>query len=377
MSDYDRGVEKENLYLRRDVPEIRTPFDPRQVDIATKVMVISNVVARLDKDEIELNPDFQRSMNLWDEQKQSRLIESLLIRIPLPTFYFDMPDEDHLIVVDGVQRLCAIKNFMGVQKENAKRLRLTGLEYLKQYNGYTYDELPSNLQRRLNEQEIQTYIIKAGTPDNVRNSIFERINTGGLTLTSAEIKNSVYRGRASDFVRKLAESPEFRKATCYKVKSDRMLDREFVNRFLAFFMLGESEYCENLEDYLTKVLEKIKNDENVDLDKIEAAFKKAAVAAYELFGDRAFKRPTIAKNGRERYGKINKPLYEAIMVQLAKLSDKEMERLLSQKALFLQSYKNCFNDDEFVSSIRDGTARIQNVKIRHEKMKVLFNEYGK
>ena len=93
-------------------------------------------------------------------------------------------------------------------------------------------------------------MIKPGTPDKVRNSIFERINTGGLVLTPAEIKNSVYRGRASSFVKRLAESKEFVEATNGKINPERMLDREFVNRFLAFYLLGIEKYHENLEDYL-------------------------------------------------------------------------------------------------------------------------------
>ena len=103
----NNSVEKENLYDKNVLEKglITDPFNPKDVDIVSQVMAISNILDRLEHDEIILEPDFQRYKNLWDDQKQSRLIESLIIRIPLPSFYFDYDEDDHLIVVDGLQRL--------------------------------------------------------------------------------------------------------------------------------------------------------------------------------------------------------------------------------------------------------------------------------
>lgn len=371
MADNQREIDEEVLYENGKDIEIVTPFDPRQVDIDTKPMVLSNIVERLKYGEIELNPDFQRNPDLWGAKKQSRLIESLLIRIPLPTFYFDMPDEDKLIVVDGVQRLSAIKNFMASDIRDSNKLRLQGLEYLSELEGMIFEELPENLKRRLREQIIQTYVIKAGTPDKVRNSIFERINTGGLVLTPAEIKNSVYRGRASELVKRLAESDEFVRATCGKIKSERMLDREFVNRFLAFYLLDISEYHENLEEHLNDVLIKIKNDDSLDLNKIEEDFVRAARASEFLFGVNAFRKRIKDKN---QYGRINKPLFEAVMVQLAKRTEEDIELLYEHKDEFLEKYQELLTNENFVSVITNGTATIQSVSYRHDAIKKIINE---
>ena len=228
---FSRDIEEESekqLY-GGDNPQRQEPFDPRQVDIVPRTMVISNIVDRLESGGIDLQPDYQRRGNLWNEKQQSRLIESLIIRIPLPSFYFDGDDEDSYIVVDGLQRLYAIKRFM-VDKD----LRLTELEYLTYLEGQGYDDLPKPMQRRIRENEIMVFLIRKGTPANVRISIFTRINTGGMVLTPAEIKNSVYRGQAAELLRTLAATDEFCTVTRGKIHPERMEDCEFVNRFMAF-----------------------------------------------------------------------------------------------------------------------------------------------
>ncbi len=361
------NVEAEQLYIDDVYKEISPPFDPRQINIETRTMVISNIVERLKYNEIILNPDYQRRADLWDVRKQSRLIESLLIRIPLPMFYFDMPDDDSIIVVDGVQRLCAIRNFIALENDDPRKLKLTDMEYLKDLNGKTFEEIPPQLRRRINEQTIQSYVIKQGTPDTVRNSIFERINTGGLVLTSAEIKNSVYRGKAADFVKKLAESPEFKKSTNNKIKPDRMLDREFVNRFLAFYLIDLDDYKGNFEKQLVVAMEMLKNDD-LDFGKIEADFKRASNTAYTLFEKDAF-----VKSSSNHV--INKAIYESVMVQLARLSEEESNTLIEKKDHFSIMYRTLItNDEEFLKSVTSGTARLNCIKYRHNKIEEIIKE---
>lgn len=364
-------VDEEELYLPGEGGNIFSPFDPRLVDIDSKPMVISNIVERLKYKEIILDPDFQRNTNLWDEKKQSRLIESLLIKIPLPTFYLDMSEEDNFIVVDGVQRLCAINNFMAREINDPELLKLQGLEYLQEFDGKTFYQLPVNLQRRLRESTIQTYVIKPGTPDKVRNSIFERINTGGLVLQPAEIKNSVYRGRASSFVKKLAGTKEFILATNGKINPERMLDREFVNRFLAFYLLKLEDYHENLEDYLNDVLILLKTDINLDLAKVEKAFLQAMTLSHKLFGDYAFRKRAV--NGR--FGRINKPLFEAVSVELAKITEGDAKKLLKKKEDFCKEYFDLFKDETFLKVITNGTARLESVTYRHMKIEELIKKH--
>ena len=364
MESYIKGIENENLY-GDSITEITEPFNPKDVDIIVTTMTIANLIDRLRYDEIDLYPDFQRSGNLWDKVQQSRLIESLIVRIPLPAFYFDGADDDNLVVIDGLQRLTAIKHF-AVDKS----LALEGLEYLSDLEGKTFDQLSPSLKRRVCEQNITAYIIRKGTPLKVRTSIFTRINTGGIQLNAAEIKNSVYRGRVSNLLKELAHSEEFKNATCNKVPSKRMLDREFVNRFLAFYVLDRNSYKGNLENFLVDVLDTLTNSEEHVFDACRNSFKKAMQRCWEIFGEHAFRK--IMKNGK--YGSINKPLFECVSVCFAELSEKEYTSLYNNKNRFLYKYTSLLKNEEFIKVITSGTAKIDSVKNRDNAVSALIQE---
>lgn len=363
-------VEEEQLYSEIYEEEIVEPFNPKDVDIISQPMVISNIVEQLKYEDILLEPDFQRHPDLWSPKQQSRLIESLIIKIPLPTFYFDSTKDDKLIVVDGLQRLYAIKRFMVLEREDPDRLVLTDLEYLQEYEGKIFEELPPGIQRRIKSQILTAYIIRPGTPDKVRTSIFTRINTGGLTLEPAEIKNSVYRGQAANLLKELAHSDEFIKATRNKIDSSRMLDCEFVNRFLAFYLLGIKNYSGNLEDYLNNVMSRLQSESKSTIEKCRVDFLKAMKYSSDIFGDIAFRK----LNKDERYGRINKPLYDSITVNLAKLSIDDCEKLLRKKNTLLEKYNILLKDQKFVDIITSGTAAIINVKGRYKTIHKLFQE---
>ena len=372
-SGMNRSIEEENLYGDNPFLEgqITEPFDPKDVDIVSQPMIVANIIERLKDGSIVLEPDFQRNPDLWDDGKQSRLIESLIIRIPLPSFYFDYNDEnDNYIVVDGLQRLWAIRRFAALDKEDPDRLRLTGLEYLQEYEGKTYEELPVAFQRRIREQTFTSYVIRPGTPEFVRISIFTRINTGGMQLNPAEIRNSVYRGQAADLLRELAHSHEFVKVTRGRISSTRMLDCEFVNRFLAFYLLDIEKYNDNLEEYLNKALLMLKKAPTEELDRCRRAFYRAMKMSYLLFGKRAFRK----QNKGGRYGKINKPLFECVSVCLAGLSDRECEDLGDNKDLFLEKYSMLLQDPAFIDVITNGTAKKNSISKRNTEMRRIISE---
>ncbi|MCI9296878.1 MAG: DUF262 domain-containing protein [Lachnospiraceae bacterium] len=363
-------VEEEQLYFGTYEKEIIEPFNPKDVDIVSQPMVISNVIDQLKYGDILLEPDFQRHPDLWEPQQQSRLIESLIIRIPLPTFYFDSTEDDKLIVVDGLQRLYSIKRFMVLDINDPDRLKLTGLEYLKEYEGNKFEDLPPSIQRRIKTQSLTAYIIRPGTPDKVRTSIFTRINTGGLTLEPAEIKNSVYRGQAANLLKELAHSNEFVKATRNKIDTLRMLDCEFVNRFLAFYLLGIEKYPGNLESYLNDVMIRLQKESKTTIEKCRIDFLKAMKYTVEIFGDTAFRKINV----NEKYGQINKPLYDAVSVNLAKLSVEDCEKLLREKDKLMIKYTALLRDKKFVDIITNGTAAIHNVEGRHSAIHKIFQE---
>lgn len=346
-------------------------FEPKDIDIVKQTMVISNIVERLRNEDIILDPDFQRLPGLWNKERKSRLIESLMVRIPLPSFYFDFNfDEDKYTVVDGLQRLQSIKEFIVLSEKHPDKLHLSGLEYMQEYEGCTFEDLPVSMQRRIKEQEIMVYVIRAGTPENVKNNIFKRINTGGMVLTQAEIRNALYRGRAAQFLKQCAESSAFVKVTNNKVLSKRMMDRELVNRFLAFYILDISEYKENLEQYLNLVLRKVRDDLGIDTDGVYCSFVDAMELANDVFGKIAFRKKYV--NGR--YGSINKPLFECVSVVFANLVSGDKAELRKKKDKFMSLYDGLLSNKEFVDAITQGTASLESVQTRHKMFKDIVME---
>ncbi len=361
-------VEQERLYEKDEEAKITEPFDPRDVDIVSKPMVISNIVEQLKCDDIILDPDFQRRPDLWDAVKQSRLIESLIINIPLPTFYFELCDDDRYVVVDGLQRLYAMKQFMALEETDPKRLRLKGLEYLSDFEGCRFEELPPKIQRRIKSQDVTTYVIRPGTPDKVKTSIFTRINTGGLKLEPAEIRNSVYRGRTAGLLKELAHGEAFVRATRHKISSSRMLDCEFVNRFLAFYVLDVKEYRGNLEEFMNDVLSVLQKEPESMLEQCRMDFTKAMMYAWNLFEDHAFRR----KRTDGTYAALNRPLFEAVSVNLAKLDEGKCQILQKKKEQVNERYEELLANTEFIAAISNGTARIENVRTRHNMIREMF-----
>lgn len=370
--DAGDGTEKEQT--DEQVPLMEKPFDPTLIKIETKTPSLDTLIKRIRRESIQMNTEtyFQRKDDLWDKTKQSRLIESILIRFPLPAFFFDASDDSNWLVVDGLQRLSSIRNFV-VKKQQP----LTNLEFLTHLNGLYWDDLPEDLQRVIEESQVVIYKIMPGTPTDVKFNIFKRINTGGLILEPQEIRHALFQGRPAEFVFELAKTEAFLEATEHRIKTDRMLDRDFANRFLGFYILGvenygTKEFGQDLDSFMSKAMAEVYSKSEEELMKIKSAYESAMVLSKKIFGREAFRK---VRGKYERLPPINKALFDTLSTQLALLNGNKKKSLLENKKIFKKKLKNELADNyDFLMSVTSATGDRRRVHVRHSIVTRLINE---
>lgn len=345
------------------------PFDPTKIRIEVRMPTIDLLVKRIENDEIDLRPDFQRNRGLWNDLRQSRLIESLLIRIPIPAFYIDASNEERWIVIDGLQRLSVFERFI-VKKE----LKLTDLEFLTQYNGKRWDDLPRPMQRRIFETQVIVYQTQAGTPPEVRQNIFKRINTGGLPLSHQEIRHALNQGVPTDFLERCSNAPIFQETVTRYMKPERMKDREYILRFFAFRNDRWRTYdhsISKMDRFLTDYMSNLSQQTPEDLDVLFKLFVRAVRAGYKIFGEDAFRKRYKEGDGKKP---INKALFESWTVNLDAVSDTELVLLIERSERVRKKFIELMNKDSFDTAISMATRDVSKIKLRFEAIETLIKE---
>ena len=343
-------------------PEIEVPFDPSKIDIIAKSMTISSLRDRLENDELDLTPEFQRQANLWDDRRKSRLIESILLRIPLPSFYFSENADGVYAVVDGLQRLCSVFHFMDCAQLNRitdarlNPLRLTGLQYLRELGEMTFAEMDRKFQRRVSELEITANIIRANTPSAVKFNVFARLNQGGMPLVAQEIRNAIFPGEWRRHIREMAESKQFIQATQGRVRTERQQDMELVLRYVALWQIGrpfKRPVGQTLDEFLNDVVEKkLISWPVVTWKKVGDAFFRALDACRGVFGNHVFRKSW----GSQYRSPINRGLFEAQMVSLGTLDDAGLARAKARRAKIVEGFSNALkSNQDFRNALTFGT----------------------
>ncbi|MCM1372602.1 MAG: DUF262 domain-containing protein [Bacteroides sp.] len=377
------------------------PFDPKHISIDKKPLTMDAIIRRLKQGTIILHPDFQRE-EVWSPENKSRLIESLLLNIPITMFYVSADTDGNYTVVDGLQRLSAIRDF--VLKEKFKTsdtrnlgngMRLVGLEFLTKYEGMTFNELPVSMQNRINETEFTFTIINPGTPEEVKRNIFKRINTGGKVLKAQEIRNALYAGESTALLKKLTESPAFKKATTKSISHDRMDDYEVVLRGLSFLIRDAEVYPKNgnMDKFLSdtmvilnsypsfnnREIKRLVVTEGLDIQyihndrikAIEEIFQTAMTRAIKLFGKHAFRK----SYGAKKKSPINKALFEIWCSTLGSLDQGVFEKLLQRQSDFKKEYNELLDDHKFSIYISRDSWKPNSVKQRYDKINELILKY--
>jgi hypothetical protein len=368
--------EKESEYIGND-GHVTNPFSTKDIKITNVVLSLSSLIAMLEHNEIDLNPDFQRHPDLWNRKQMSSLIESILLKLPLPIFYFDVSDPEKWIVVDGLQRLSTIQKFIidDIEEdengnEKRKGFALTNLEYLD-LNGKTYSDLKRPLQRIINDTQIITHQIEAQTPKEVRYSLFKRINTGGVSLNTQEIRQALNR-KASKFLQELSEDEIFQKIV--GLSSKRMRDRELALRFMVFELsIFKKTKLTKMVKYLDVAMEKLDLiDDEEKLQDIKDKFINTLKFTVEILGENHKFSRSIAKGIDKKT--LNQSLFDVIMVCFSEIEDKEL--FLKRKNIFLEQFKSLIENEkgEFAKAITEGTSDRLVIETRFRIMRNLIKE---
>lgn len=335
-----------------------------QIKIRTEPRAIVDALRRIERKQFIMDPEFQRDF-VWADHKQSRLVESVLMRVPLPVFYMAENLDGDLVVVDGLQRLTTLRRF----HQGALTLTFAGADSGKNpLQGKTFSTLPPRLQNRFEDTALTFYIIESGVPDRVSLDIFERVN-GGVPLTRQQMRNCIYQGHATRLLKELASSDEFKRATGGKVDSKSMRDRELVNRFIAFQLTDAESYNGDIDQHLASALTKInKTVSEPDRARLRAQFLTSMRVCYDIFGERSFRR----KQSSGRYSVINVALFDVLSVVFAEGDPQVWSRHREQIAERLHQMIN--EGGDFFFAINNGTNGKRQVLTRFRKVREMLQE---
>ncbi|CAH6832691.1 conserved hypothetical protein [Vibrio chagasii] len=350
----------------QDESSLGSPFSTKDIKVNTQTISLSSLVNRLKYNEIDLQPSFQRKGDLWTNTQMSRLIESILLKMPLPIFYFDVSDPDRWLVVDGLQRLSTIKRFTV-----DKKLKLTNLEFLAHFNGAFFDDLPRPMQRVIEETQIVTYQIEPQTPKEVRYSIFNRINTGGLKLNAQEIRQALnQKGIAVQFLKSVCETGAFQNVV--NLKTERMLDRELALRFFALKLMPVDDNFKTLSTFLDRAIEIIDANDVVTpaLEELSRQLEQALTLSEQLLGpNHKFSRSIVGSGTKS----LNRSLFDVLTVSLSNIKDPN--KILAHKHEFKVLLTQAMSDETsaFAQSIYQGTGSKRAVQTRFKEMNKILN----
>jgi hypothetical protein len=383
--EQETAIEQE---LKDESIVIEDPFDPNEIKVSTQPLTLGDLIERLEYKEIKLNSEFQRLPDLWDNTKKSRLIESVLLRLPIPTFYFDGSNDNKWEVIDGLQRISTLRSFV-----INKTLSLENLQFLREYNGYTYAHLPRELQRRIKTFPITVYILEKGTPDEVKYNIFSRLNQGGLELTAQELRNALHQGIPATLIADLVRGKDeqyksddeketitknateegelFVKVTTGRIPVKRMEDRDFAARFVAFYLTDYNGYTPDMDTFMSKGMKKIYDLSEEEIARLKYDYKKALNTAYEIFGNDAFRKRF---NREDHRMPINKALFDSLSVSFSRLSEAQCQYLIDRKETFQNKLIALHNDRKFLRALTQGTALKANVIQRFTDIHKIIHE---
>lgn len=354
----------------------QSPYDPEKIRVETKSFSLKQIMEMIEDGDLDLSPDFQRNF-VWDITRKSRLIESILLRIPIPVFYFSMDEDGMMHVVDGLQRLTSIKQF--VSEEYA----LQDLEYLKKLNGLGFPchkekrnpekYIEDKYVRRINTTQLSVNVIDATSPSPVKFDIFRRINTGGAPLNAQEMRNCLASNSLRETLNTMANSTAFIRTTGGSVSSTRMNAQEMALRFMSFRRLIEvdgnlNNYSGQMDRWLDSEAEYFSRIDKNRLYEYIKHYDTAMNNAYYLFGKHAFRKVNSSTNDTSDRNIINKALFIAWSVALSFIPEETIRSKYTRNEMIRTLGEKIDSDKDFSRFISVGTNGWKNLTYCYEEV---------
>jgi uncharacterized protein with ParB-like and HNH nuclease domain len=299
---------------------------------------------------VDVTPEYQRHF-IWDNTRQSQLIESLILGIPVPSLFMATNKDSTWEVIDGLQRLTTIVNFIGndnsINKINKSsiKLKLGGLEKLDSLNGLKFEELPKSIQLMFMTRPLKVTVLNDRSDFEVRYDLFERLNTGGVTLHPQEIRNCVYLGRFKDFIEKCAQNTDFLAAVKMTSNSERTGNREeLILKFFAYLEDRES-FVHSVKEFLNEYMAK-KTDSFINEDDFRLLFSETFSLINNLLPD------GIVRGNRKNITPLI--LYEAISIGVADMISAGQKNMITADKL-----QNLL-DDDILKNLTTGATNSRN-----------------
>lgn len=282
-----------------------------KVDFNTYDLSIKELISMVNDKLINIAPEYQRQFR-WDKERQSSLIESIFLGIPIPSLFMATNADGTWELIDGVQRVSTILCFAGTDEErekigtpNLSELTLEQLKKLTEFNGKSFTKLPIDIQTKFRLSNIKVTTLSDKSDKQVRFDLFERLNRGGVTLTDQEIRSCVYRGGFNNFIKELSKNQDFIECVHLTERQENDGTREeLVLRFFAY-LYDLKSFVHSVRDFLNDYMEKA--DKKFNYSKNEKIF-------CEVFKTLNMALPKGISKGRK-----NTPLnlYEAVAVGAA------------------------------------------------------------
>jgi len=333
--------------------EQRVSASPLDFSVQTLVDEVMKPAGRLYVD------DWQRAY-VWDNKKASRLIESLLLNIPLPVCYFAEDQDGRLSIIDGNQRIKSLKRYVN------NEFPLAGLTALPESNRLRFHQLPARLQNHICTRAIRCIVIDKYSPPRIKFDVFSRLNTAATPLNDQELRNCLQRGTFNALLHELSHHDAWLQLMNKRKPDRRMRDAELILRFFLLTFHLET-YQRPLHAFLTDEMDKMRFPTSDALDKMRTLFDRVVRRWLDFIGPGgAFRR--LDASGTP-YGRFLAGIFDAQMVGLARA----LSTTRSPNEVRQFTVDATRDDTPFMTTVLVGSSHVENVGSRIEQYRIFFS----